>query len=70
MDLIRESKPVTQEPSRLKHARPDRVVFGHIHVLASGIELREKILDQRMCLEIVTNWSQLGQVVEQEFVSR
>jgi hypothetical protein len=70
MDLIGESEPIPQEPSRLEHACPDRIVFGHIHVLASGIELREKILDQCVCLEVVTNWSQLRQVVEQEFVSR
>lgn len=67
--MVRESEPIAQEPSRLEHARPDRVVFRQVHVVASSVELGEKILDQRMCLEVITDWSQLRQVAEQEFIS-
>jgi hypothetical protein len=45
MDLIREIEPIAQEPSRLEHACPDRIVFRLVHILASGIELRKKILN-------------------------
>lgn len=57
MNLTGEIEAVAQKPRRLEHACPDRVVFRLVHVLASRVELRKKILNQRMCLEVVTNWS-------------